>query len=48
MRQADEEVFKAIQPSVEFELAEVMEVAPGWVFARANNSAVSGLSCPMR
>jgi uncharacterized protein (TIGR02246 family) len=38
VRKAYDAVFKAIKLSVKFNVAEVIEVAPNWVFARTNSA----------
>jgi uncharacterized protein (TIGR02246 family) len=38
IRRAYEAVFNAIKLTVEFDVAEVRELAPGWVFARTNSA----------
>jgi uncharacterized protein (TIGR02246 family) len=38
VRQAYDAVFKAIKLSVKFNVAEVVEMAPNWVFARTNSA----------
>jgi uncharacterized protein (TIGR02246 family) len=38
VRQAYDAVFEAIKLSVKFNIAEVVEVAPGWAFARTNSA----------
>ncbi|MGB2664622.1 MAG: SgcJ/EcaC family oxidoreductase [Candidatus Acidiferrum sp.] len=38
VRRAYDAVFKTIQLSVKFNVAEVVEVAPNWVFARTNSA----------
>jgi len=38
VRKAYDTVFKAIQLSVKFNVAEVMEMAPSWAFARTNSA----------
>jgi len=38
VRQAYDAVFKAIALSVKFDVAEVVEMAPNWVFARTNSA----------
>jgi ketosteroid isomerase-like protein len=38
VRDAYDAVFKAIKLSVKFSLAEVVEMAPNWVFARTNSA----------
>ena len=41
VRQAYQAVFKAITLRVNFEVAEVVEMAPGWVFARTNSAGTN-------
>ena len=38
VRRAYDAVFKAIKLTVQFNVAEVVEVAPNWVFARTNSA----------
>jgi uncharacterized protein (TIGR02246 family) len=38
VRQAYDAVFKAIKLSVKFDVAEVVELAPNWAFARTNSA----------
>jgi uncharacterized protein (TIGR02246 family) len=38
VRQAYDAVFKAIKLSVKFNVAEVVEIAPDWAFARTNSA----------
>jgi len=38
VRKAYDAVFKAIKLTVQFNVAEVVEVAPNWVFARTNSA----------
>jgi uncharacterized protein (TIGR02246 family) len=38
VRQAYDAVFKAIKLSVKFNVAEVVEIAPNWAFARTNSA----------
>jgi uncharacterized protein (TIGR02246 family) len=38
VRRAYDAVFKAIKLTVEFNVAEVVEMAPNWVFARTNSA----------
>ncbi len=40
IRKAYDAVFKAIKLTVKFDLAEVVEMAPDWVFARTNSAGV--------
>jgi uncharacterized protein (TIGR02246 family) len=41
VRKAYDAVFKAITLSVKFNVAEVVEMAPGWVFARTNSTGTT-------
>lgn len=41
LRKAYESVFKAITLSVTFKVVEVVEMAPGWVFARTNSAGTT-------
>ena len=41
VRKAYDAVFKAITLSVKFHVAEVVEVGPGWVFARTNSAGTT-------
>ena len=41
VRQAYEAVFKAIKLSVKFSVAEVVELAPNWAFARTNSAGTT-------
>ena len=41
LRKAYEEVFKAITLQVKFNVAEILEVGPGWVFARTNSTGTN-------
>jgi uncharacterized protein (TIGR02246 family) len=41
VRLAYEAVFKAIKLSVKFSVAEVVEMAPNWVFARTNSAGTT-------
>ncbi len=41
VRKAYDAVFKAITLSVKFNVAEVVEMAPGWVFARTNSAGTT-------
>ena len=41
VRKAYTAVFKAITLSVRFNIAEVVEMAPGWVFARTNSAGTT-------
>jgi uncharacterized protein (TIGR02246 family) len=41
VRQVYEAVFKAIKLSVKFSIAEVVEMAPNWVFARTNSAGTT-------
>src|SRR5713101_9399238 len=38
VRKAYDTVFRAIKPTVKFNVAEVVEMAPDWVFARTNSA----------
>jgi uncharacterized protein (TIGR02246 family) len=38
VRRADDAVFKTIKLTVKFNVAEVVEMAPNWVFARTNSA----------
>lgn len=40
VRRAYDAVFKAIKLTVKFNVAEVVEVAPNWVFARTNSAGI--------
>jgi uncharacterized protein (TIGR02246 family) len=40
VRRAYDAVFKAIKLTVQFNVAEVVEVAPNWVFARSNSAGI--------
>jgi uncharacterized protein (TIGR02246 family) len=44
VRQAYEAVFKAIKLSVKFSVAEVVEMAPNWVFARTNSAGTTTIN----
>ena len=44
VRQAYDAVFKAIKLSVKFSVAEVVEMAPNWVFARTNSAGTTTIS----
>jgi uncharacterized protein (TIGR02246 family) len=44
VRQAYEAVFKAIKLSVKFSVAEVVEMAPHWVFARTNSAGTTTIN----
>ena len=44
VRQAYEAVFKAIKLSVKFSVAEVVEMAPNWVFARTNSAGMTTIN----
>ena len=44
MRQAYDAVFKAIKLSVKFNVAEVVEMAPNWVFARTNSAGTTTIN----
>jgi len=41
VRKAYDAVFKAIKLSVKFNVAEVVEMAPNWVFARTNSAGTT-------
>lgn len=41
VRQAYDVVFKAIKLSVKFNVAEIVEIAPDWAFARTNSAGTS-------
>jgi len=41
VRRAYEAVFKAIKLTVQFNVAEIVEVAPNWVFARTNSAGTA-------
>ena len=41
VRKAYVAVFKAITLSVKFNIAEIVEMAPGWVFARTNSAGTT-------
>jgi ketosteroid isomerase-like protein len=41
LRKAYDAVFHAITLSVKFHVAEVVEMAPGWVFARTNSAGTT-------
>jgi uncharacterized protein (TIGR02246 family) len=41
VRKAYDAVFKAITLSVKFNVAEIVEMAPGWVFARTNSAGTT-------
>ncbi len=41
VRQAYDAVFKAIKLSVKFNVAEIVEIAPDWAFARTNSAGTS-------
>lgn len=41
LRKAYDAVFEAITLNVEFKIAEVVEVGPGWVFARTNSAGTN-------
>ena len=48
VRKAYDAVFKTIKLTVKFNVAEVMEVAPNWVFARTNSAVrrpIRSFSC---
>jgi uncharacterized protein (TIGR02246 family) len=44
VRQAYDAVFKAIKLSVKFKIAEVIEIAPDWVFARTNSAGTTTIN----
>ena len=44
VRQAYDAVFKAIKLSVKFSVAEVVEMAPNWVFARTNSAGMTTIN----
>lgn len=44
VRQAYDAVFKAIKLAVKFNLAEVIEMAPSWIFARTNSAGTTTIS----
>jgi ketosteroid isomerase-like protein len=44
MRKAYDAVFKAIKLSVKFNVAEVVEMAPNWVFARTNSAGTTTIN----
>ncbi len=41
VRRAYDAVFRAITLSVQFKLAEIVEMAPGWAFARTNSAGTN-------
>lgn len=41
LRKAYDAVFEAITLNVEFKIAEVVEVGPGWIFARTNSAGTN-------
>ena len=41
LRKAYDEVFKAITLSVKFNVAEIVEMSPDWVFARTNSAGTT-------
>lgn len=41
VRKAYDAVFKAITLSVKFNVAEIVEMAPGWVFSRTNSAGTT-------
>jgi uncharacterized protein (TIGR02246 family) len=41
VRKAYDAVFKAIKLSVKFNLAEIVEIAPDWAFARTNSAGMT-------
>jgi uncharacterized protein (TIGR02246 family) len=44
VRKAYDAVFKAIKLSVKFDVAEVVEMAPNWVFARTNSAGMTTIN----
>ena len=44
VRQAYDAVFKAIKLSVNFNVAEVVEMSPSWVFARTNSAGTTTIN----
>ena len=44
VRRAYDAVFKAIKLSVKFDVAEVVEMAPNWVFARTNSAGTTTIN----
>lgn len=44
VRQAYEAVFRMIKLSVKFSVAEVVEMAPNWVFARTNSAGTTTIN----
>jgi uncharacterized protein (TIGR02246 family) len=44
VRKAYDAVFKAIKLSVKFNVAEVVEIAPNWVFARTNSAGTTTIN----
>jgi uncharacterized protein (TIGR02246 family) len=44
VRKAYDAVFKAIKLSVKFNVAEVVEMAPNWVFARTNSAGTTTIN----
>ena len=44
VRKAYDAVFKAIKLSVQFNVAEVVEMAPNWVFARTNSAGTTTIN----
>jgi uncharacterized protein (TIGR02246 family) len=44
VRQAYDAVFKEIKLSVKFKVAEVVEMAPNWVFARTNSAGTTTIN----
>jgi uncharacterized protein (TIGR02246 family) len=44
VRQAYDAVFKAIKLGVRFNIAEVVEMAPNWVFARTNSAGTTTIN----
>jgi uncharacterized protein (TIGR02246 family) len=41
VRKAYDEVFKAIKLTVKFNIAEIVEMSPNWVFARTNSAGTT-------
>ena len=41
VRKAYDDVFKSITLSVKFTIAEIVEIAPGWAFARTNSAGTT-------
>jgi uncharacterized protein (TIGR02246 family) len=44
VRQAYDAVFKAIKLSVKFNIAEIVEITPGWAFARTNSAGTTTIN----